>query len=77
MFDFSRYDFGYSWYVVYGHVIPLALAIVGGAAAVWRRSPRWLVAVAAVVALWAVAGLVFSLLLTRPQPLPTTRFLTS
>jgi SAM-dependent methyltransferase len=54
----STYDFGYSWYVGYWAVIPLALALLVGGVAVWRRWRRWVVALAGVVALWAIAAIV-------------------
>jgi len=80
MFDFTKYEFGYSWYVAYGHFVPLALAAGLGAVAVRRQWPRWVAALAGVVVAWAGAGLfvvnvVFGI--NRPMELPTTRFLAS
>ena len=77
---FSAYDFGYSWFVGYGLVIPLALAAAVGGVAVWRRWPRWIAAVTAVVAVWAAAGIflinvVFGI--NSPIEIPTDRFLAS
>lgn len=77
---FTTYDFGYHWLVGYGLVIPLALAAAVGGVAVWRRWPRWIAAVAGVVALWAAAGIflinvVFGI--NRPIEIPTERFLAS
>src|SRR5262245_16307115 len=74
------YDFGYSWPIVWGHLIPLvlfgALAIIG-VKLKWRR---WVITVFAVLAVWGVAGLLMTHFLFRlnlPQPLPTERFLAS
>jgi SAM-dependent methyltransferase len=77
---FTTYEFGYSWWVGYGHLVPLGFALVIGALASWRRWPRWITILAAVVALWAVAGLfvtqaIFGI--NRPLDLPTTKFLAS
>jgi SAM-dependent methyltransferase len=55
---FSKYDFGYSWIIGYGALIPLAAALLFGAFAIARKWPRWLVAVAAVAAVWAIVALV-------------------
>jgi len=76
----SKYDFGYSWFVSYGLVIPFALAVALGAVAVWRSWSRWIVAFAGVVAAWAAIGvcaitMVFGI--NRPMDLPTQHFLTS
>jgi len=79
MFSFTRYEFGYSWYVGYGHLVPLALAAALGGLAAWRGWPRWVAVLAGVVALWAVAGLLITHLLgiNTPLELPTARFLSS
>lgn len=80
MFTFAAYEFGYSWYIAYGLVGPLALAGALGALALWRGWPRWLPVLTGLVVLWAVAGLfliniVFGI--NRPMDLPTARFLAS
>lgn len=80
MLSLSPYDFGYSWYVTSGHLVPLAIAAALGALALWRAWPRWVPALAAIVGLWALAGLfvthvVFGL--NSPVELPTERFLAS
>ncbi|MBM3820049.1 MAG: class I SAM-dependent methyltransferase [Acidimicrobiia bacterium] len=77
---FSSYDFGYSWFVGYGLAIPLAVAALAGGLALRRRWPRWTIAAAAVVAIWAATGIVlinFTFGLERPLDLPTARFLPS
>ena len=80
MNNLTSYDFGYSWPITYGHLVPLSIAVVIAALAVWRDWPRVVTILAGVVALWALAGfLVVHLLfgLTRPMELPTERFLAS
>jgi len=74
------YDFGYSWSVAWGHLIPLAL--FGGLAAMgvflgWRR---WLVIASSLCAAWGLAGLLTTHFLYRinlPVEPPTARFLAS
>lgn len=74
------YDFGYNWWVVWGHLVPVALfggLTVLGARLRWRR---WLVTVFAMFAAWGVAGLLISHFLFRlnlPSPPPTELFLSS
>jgi len=80
MFKSTLYEFGYSWYVSHGLVVPLALAGALGALAVWRGWPRWVRVLAGVVVVWAATGLfvinaVFGI--NRPMELPTPRFLAS
>lgn len=80
MFDSSPYDFGYSWYVTSGHLIPLAVSVAVGALAFWRGWSRWIVIVVAIVALWAITGLLVTHLVFRinsPVAPPTSRFLAS
>ena len=76
---FSPYEFGYSWLVGYGLVIPLAIAAAIGAVAAWRRW-RWTAIACAAVAVWAATGIflinvVFGI--NHPIELPTDRFLAS
>jgi SAM-dependent methyltransferase len=79
MFNFTKYEFGYSWYVTHGHLVPLAFASGLGALAAWRGWSRWVTVPASLVALWAVAGFLITQLLgiNAPMTLPTTRFLSS
>jgi len=72
-----NYDFGYSWWLVYGHLIPLVLFGALAAIAVWRKWPRWLMALFAVLGAWALVSVVFLQMLSYPADLPTERFLTS
>lgn len=77
---FTAYQFGYSWFIGYGLAVPLALAAAVVALAIWRGWRNWVRLVAAVVILWAAAGL-FAINvvigLNRPMDLPTSRFLAS
>lgn len=74
------YEFGYSWWIGWGHLVPLAL--FGGLAAMglrwgWRK---WLVIGSSVLAVWALAALVithFAFRINLPVDLPTRSFLSS
>lgn len=80
MFNVTTYEFGYSWYVAYGLVVPLAFAAGLAAVALWRGWSRWILVLAGLVVVWAVTGLVLINAvfgLNRPMALPTERFLTS
>ena len=77
---FSPYDFGYSWLITSGHLIPLGLSGAFIALVLWRGWPRWLAALSGLVAVWAVAGFLVSQLVFRlnlPVEPPTPRFLAS
>lgn len=73
------YDFGYSWPVVWGQLIPMAL--FGGLAGLglWRGWRRWLIVALSIPAAWATFSLVtiHAFGINAPQPLPTERFLAS
>jgi SAM-dependent methyltransferase len=74
------YDFGYSWPITWGLLVPLA--VFGGLAALgmWLRWRRWLVIASSLLAIWAVAGLLITHFLLRisfPLELPTQQFLSS
>jgi SAM-dependent methyltransferase len=69
------YDFGYPWWLVNGHLVPLALFGALTAAAIWRRWPRWLAGVFAAIAAWALVSFGFLQMLSYPAALPTERFL--
>lgn len=74
----SDYDFGYSWLVTHGHLVPLAGAVVVAGVALWRGWSAIITILAGVVGLWALAGfVVMQLMLARPMALPTERFLAS
>jgi SAM-dependent methyltransferase len=69
------YDFGYGWYLVYGHLVPLA--VFGGLALVaLRRGWRWwLTALFGIVSLWALTAFVIVQALNRPVTPPSEQFL--
>ena len=74
------YDFGYSWLIVWGHLIPIG--VFGGLAVLGKRYHwrRWSVIMFGVLAGWAVAGLLithFLFRLNQPFDLPTDHFLSS
>jgi SAM-dependent methyltransferase len=69
------YDFGYSWPIVYGHAVPLALAAIVLVIAVWRRWSWWIAVASTGIIVWAIAGLYFMVPINRPMQLPTDRFL--
>jgi SAM-dependent methyltransferase len=80
VFDFLKYDFGYSWYVGYGLAVPLAVAAAVAGIALWRRWPPWVTAIAGVVGVWTLVGLLLiniSWGINRPMVIPTPRFLAS
>lgn len=78
MFGASPYDFGYPWWMTWGHLIPLVLFGLLAFTA-WRRAWRtWIVAASGVLAAWGLVGylIVSQVLVTSlPLPLPTPRFL--
>ena len=78
--DFMKYEFGYSWWVANGLLVPFALAVAAASLALWRRWSRWVIGLAAVVAVWAIVGVVtahLALRLNAPAEIPTSRFLPS
>jgi SAM-dependent methyltransferase len=74
------YEFGYSWWIAWGHVVPIALfgalAVIG----LRLRWKRWLVTTFAVLTVWGVAGLLITHTVFRlnfPHEIPTAQFLAS
>src|SRR5688572_12307019 len=72
------YEFGYSWWITWGLLVPIAL--FGGLAVMGSRLKwhRWLVTAFAALAAWGCAGLLityFVLRLNFPLEIPTARFL--
>ena len=78
MFTTSPFDFGYPWWMTWGHLIPLVLFGLLALAA-WRLAwSTWIVAVSGTLALWGLAGfLIMNQVLSVRQPLPppTPQFL--
>jgi SAM-dependent methyltransferase len=74
------YAFGYNWWIVWGHLVPLA--IFGGIALLGRRL-RWrrgLILGSSLVAVWALAGLLITHFVFRigfPLQLPVAGFFAS
>jgi SAM-dependent methyltransferase len=69
---FTTFDFGYPWWLTDGPAVPLGLALLVGALAVWRGWRR-LALVAGVVGVWAAGALIVGhavLGLNRPMTLP-------
>ena len=50
------YEFGYSWFITWGNLVPIVL--FGGLAALglWLRWRRWLVIASSLLAVFAVAA---------------------
>jgi SAM-dependent methyltransferase len=78
MFSASPYDFGYPWWMTWGHLIPLVLFGLLALAS-WRLAwSRWIVAVSGALALWGLAGFLIMnqvFVVSQPLPLPTPQFL--
>jgi SAM-dependent methyltransferase len=74
------YDFGYSWIIGWGYVVPLVL-FGGLAVAAWRVKWRtWLVAVPGVIAAWSLTSMVLMQMvfgINLPQQILAPRFLAS
>jgi ubiquinone/menaquinone biosynthesis C-methylase UbiE len=71
-------DFGYPWWLSYGHLVIALPAIALTGFAGWQKWPRWSVAVFGVLALWAsVAFLLihFGVNINSRATLPTESFL--
>jgi SAM-dependent methyltransferase len=78
--DFFEYDFGYTWYIAYGQVIPLTRAVAMVGLGQWRGWPRWVTVFAGLVSIWALGGLLLintALGINKPLELPVPRFLAS
>ena len=77
----SNLDFGYPWWISYGHLIPAAIAVVVFLAGLRFRWPRIAMALIAVFGLWSLAA--FAAVRFGPlnvngrASLPTERFLAS
>ncbi|HLG55340.1 MAG TPA: class I SAM-dependent methyltransferase [Vicinamibacterales bacterium] len=73
------YDFGYSWPILWGYLIPIAL--FGGLAGLglWLRWRRWLLVTSSIPAVWALFSMVaiHAFGINTPQRLPTAQFLAS
>jgi SAM-dependent methyltransferase len=75
-----EYDFGYSWPISFGFVIPLAIGIALAAVATWRRWRPWVTVVSGAIIVWSAAALFVTNVvwgLNKPMTIPTERFLQS
>ena len=76
----ASFDFGYPWWLSYGH-LPL-VALAGGLLALgfWRKWPKWRMLLCGTFAVWSLAAFLvarFALDINHPPALPTQRFLQS
>jgi SAM-dependent methyltransferase len=80
MTNFTSYEFGYSWPIVYGPLVPLVVGTLLGALGVWRAWPRWVAVLMGFIALWALTALFIVNVtwgINKPMTLPTPHFLAS
>ena len=74
------YDFGYSWWITWGQVVPILVFGVIAALALWRRWNRWIIVACGLVVVWGIAALIVIHGLFRlnlPLPPASERFLAS
>ena len=74
------YDFGYSWSISWGLLVPIALFGAVAAAGLWLKWRRWIVIAAGLGMAWGIAGLLITHALFRinlPMPPPSERFASS
>lgn len=77
---FSNYDFGYSWSVANGMLVPFGVAAALGVISAWRGWPRWILVGSVIVGIWSAAAVLLihvGLGINRPMILPTEGFLRS
>jgi SAM-dependent methyltransferase len=76
----ARFDFGYPWWLSYGHLVLFAIAVLLFALARWRRWSMWVRVPLAAFVLWTFAGFLtarFVLGFNERGSLPTESFLRS
>jgi SAM-dependent methyltransferase len=74
------YDFGYNFWIVWGHLVPIVLFGGIAVAGFWLSWRRWLVIASALLAGWGIAGLLITHFMFRinlPVAPPTEQFLAS
>jgi SAM-dependent methyltransferase len=80
MLNWLTYDFGYMWPITRGHFLVFLLFGAAAALCVWRGWPRWITALASMVAAWGLAGALimhYAIEINTPMTMPTDRFLAS
>jgi len=78
MFDFLRYDFGYSWPLTRGHLLVFLAFASFAALCYWRGWSRWATTFMAVIAAWGLSGALIMHYVIRinvPMTMPTPAFL--
>lgn len=74
------YEFGYSWWIGWGYLVPIALFGALAILALRLKWRRWVAIASSVLAAWGIAGLLmthFLFGLNVPVELPTEQFLSS
>ena len=74
------YDFGYSFMVAWGHVIPLVAFAGLATLALSRGWSKWIAVTSILLAIWAFISVLIVQLavgINLPEPIPTDRFLAS
>ena len=75
------YDFGYPWWIIWIHLIPLVLGLGAAALGVRLGWRHWVVGLWAIVGIWGIVGLILTHTmmggLNGPQRVPSNRFLAS
>ena len=72
------YDFGYSWWITWGQIVPIVLFGALAALGAWLRWRRWVVIACSLVVIWGIAALVVihgMFRLNLPVPPATETFL--
>jgi SAM-dependent methyltransferase len=80
MLNWLTYDFGYMWPITRGHFLVFLVFGAVAALCVWRGWPKWITAVASVVAAWGLAGALimhYAIEINTPMTMPTDRFMAS
>jgi SAM-dependent methyltransferase len=73
----SSINFGYPWWLTYGHLPVLAIALMLLTAGYFRRWPRWTVVVLAIVSCWSFSAFLimrFAIDISGRGSLPTENF---
>jgi len=73
-------NFGYPWWLTYGHLVVAAIAFALLAIAIVLKGPKWTKWLSGIVALWAVAAslvMLFPLNVNAKASMPTQSFLAS